>query len=155
MNYRTHKSGAREVFAPAAYKAITNPRAEIATCGECGRSWDDAFASGVTPAPSGRCPFEYQHKTRRAVPVAHAQQISRNALRMLHASRVGRGIVAEQMPAAEQHRVEIELTALAQLAAECGAYLSVRDAGQGHDSATDYAVKKLRAVRKALGFTYP
>lgn len=32
-----------------------------ATCGECGRSWDDGIVTSVTPAPSGRCPFEYAH----------------------------------------------------------------------------------------------
>lgn len=31
------------------------------TCGTCGRSWDDAIATGWTPAPAGRCPFEYFH----------------------------------------------------------------------------------------------
>lgn len=61
MNYRTHKSGAREVFAAAAYSAL-HPGARVATCGTCGRSWDDGFCSGVTPTPAGRCPFEYQHK---------------------------------------------------------------------------------------------
>lgn len=32
-----------------------------ATCGTCGRSWDDATPTGWTPAPSGRCPFEEFH----------------------------------------------------------------------------------------------
>jgi len=36
-------------------------RVEIATCGTCGRSWNDAAVSSMTPAPSGRCPFEYEH----------------------------------------------------------------------------------------------
>jgi len=31
-------------------------------CGHCGRIWDDAIVTGSTPAPSGRCPFEYEHK---------------------------------------------------------------------------------------------
>lgn len=31
------------------------------TCGTCGRSWDDAVVTGMTPTPSGRCPFEYYH----------------------------------------------------------------------------------------------
>lgn len=35
----------------------------LATCGECGRSWDDGIVTGWTPAPSGRCPFEYYHAT--------------------------------------------------------------------------------------------
>ena len=32
-----------------------------ATCGTCGLSWDDAIPTSLTPAPSGRCPFEYFH----------------------------------------------------------------------------------------------
>ena len=35
---------------------------DIATCGTCGRSWNDASVSDVTPAPSARCPFEYDHE---------------------------------------------------------------------------------------------
>lgn len=31
------------------------------TCGTCGRSWDDAIITGITPAPSARCPFEPFH----------------------------------------------------------------------------------------------
>lgn len=33
-----------------------------ATCGTCGRSWDDGKVTGMTPAPSGRCPFESFHE---------------------------------------------------------------------------------------------
>lgn len=31
----------------------------FATCGTCKRSWDDTKSTGLTPTPSGRCPFEY------------------------------------------------------------------------------------------------
>ena len=31
------------------------------TDGICGRTWDDAIITSMTPAPSGRCPFEYFH----------------------------------------------------------------------------------------------
>lgn len=31
------------------------------TCGTCHRSWDDTISTSWTPAPSGRCPFEYFH----------------------------------------------------------------------------------------------
>lgn len=34
---------------------------DIATCGTCGQSWNDALITGRTPAPSGRCPYEYIH----------------------------------------------------------------------------------------------
>lgn len=35
-----------------------NPRHDYATCGECGRTWDDALITSLTPAPAGRCPFD-------------------------------------------------------------------------------------------------
>jgi len=35
---------------------------DMATCGSCGRSWNDALMTSWTPAPSGRCPFEYWHR---------------------------------------------------------------------------------------------
>jgi hypothetical protein len=37
-----------------------HPRA-IAQCGTCGRWWDDDASTELTPAPAGRCPFEYWH----------------------------------------------------------------------------------------------
>ena len=36
-------------------------RFDYATCGTCGRTWDDSIITGMTPAPSARCPFEYFH----------------------------------------------------------------------------------------------
>lgn len=32
-----------------------------ATCGSCGRSWDDSISTAWTPVPSARCPFEGFH----------------------------------------------------------------------------------------------
>lgn len=34
---------------------------DLAQCGTCGRYWDDGISTGITPVPSGRCPFEYFH----------------------------------------------------------------------------------------------
>jgi hypothetical protein len=34
---------------------------DIATCGNCGTSWNDALITGRTPAPSARCPYEQIH----------------------------------------------------------------------------------------------
>jgi hypothetical protein len=39
-----------------------NEIVNVATCGTCGRSWNDAAISSWTPAPSARCPFEYDHE---------------------------------------------------------------------------------------------
>lgn len=38
------------------------PSEDKATCGICGLSWDDAIITSMTPAPAGRCPFEYFHE---------------------------------------------------------------------------------------------
>jgi len=47
--------------AEPSYDDDGNEIMDIATCGTCGRSWNDAAVSSWTPAPSGRCPFEYEH----------------------------------------------------------------------------------------------
>lgn len=52
---RTDNRGVVEVLDRAAYGPI------VATCGTCGRSWDDAVVTGWTPAPMARCPFEDEH----------------------------------------------------------------------------------------------
>lgn len=45
------------------YVAPWKPAPEsFVRCGACGRAWDDDKPTGWTPAPSGRCPFEYWHK---------------------------------------------------------------------------------------------
>jgi len=37
--------------------------AHTATCGVCGLSWNDTTVTSMTPVPSGRCPFEFFHRT--------------------------------------------------------------------------------------------
>lgn len=39
-----------------------------ATCGYCHRSWDESVATALTPPPSGRCPFEYDHDHEAPAP---------------------------------------------------------------------------------------
>jgi len=41
--------------------AIPEQPYTVATCGTCGRSWDDALVTSYTPAPAARCPFEAFH----------------------------------------------------------------------------------------------
>lgn len=53
--YRYYK-GVRYV---APWKAAPS---NFTRCGSCGRAWDDDKPTGLTPAPSGRCPFEYMHR---------------------------------------------------------------------------------------------
>jgi hypothetical protein len=36
----------------------------MAECGTCGFVWNDARISGITPAPSARCPVEDEHEER-------------------------------------------------------------------------------------------
>jgi len=35
--------------------------ADWCQCGTCERWWDDSLITSMTPAPSARCPFEYDH----------------------------------------------------------------------------------------------
>lgn len=37
-------------------------RRNVARCGSCGFTWDDSKATDLTPAPSARCPNEYNHE---------------------------------------------------------------------------------------------
>lgn len=37
------------------------PVTVMATCGACGRSWNDALITSMTPVPAGRCPYESEH----------------------------------------------------------------------------------------------
>jgi hypothetical protein len=43
------------------YDSDGDPVVAMATCGACGRRWNDALITSMTPAPSARCPFEYDH----------------------------------------------------------------------------------------------
>lgn len=38
------------------------PAEDPVQCNTCGLSWDDALVTGLTPAPSARCPFEPFHE---------------------------------------------------------------------------------------------
>ncbi len=38
-----------------------DPATDRMLCEACGREWDDAIATGWTPVPAARCPFEYFH----------------------------------------------------------------------------------------------
>lgn len=49
--------------------SVVDQRPGIATCGNCGRSWDDTLSTTWTPAPAGRCPFEYMRKLPRRMRV--------------------------------------------------------------------------------------
>ena len=57
-----------------------NPKIDLATCGTCGRTWNDAAQTEYTPAPSGRCPFEYFHKPERSKPSIDKTPIMLEAL---------------------------------------------------------------------------
>lgn len=58
-------TGVVEVFDADAYLR-EHPNADVASCGACGRSWDDAVSTAWTPTPAARCPFEYEHETPEA-----------------------------------------------------------------------------------------
>lgn len=50
--------------ATSRYDDDGNEIVDVVTCGHCDRSWNDAAISSITPAPSARCPFEYEHEYR-------------------------------------------------------------------------------------------
>lgn len=60
IDSRADDRGVVEVFDADAYRKA-HPDAQVVTCGGCGRSWDDSVVTAYTPAPSARCPFEYDH----------------------------------------------------------------------------------------------
>lgn len=70
-------------------------RRELAQCGTCERYWDDGMVTGMTPVPSGRCPFEYYHgkpSPRQGNSAAPAGQVSLTAAErqaLLEAVRIG------------------------------------------------------------------
>ncbi len=63
VQYLRDKGGAdsvREGFAGDVY-VVPFSADTVTECGTCGRMWDDAISTSVTPVPAGRCPFEYDH----------------------------------------------------------------------------------------------
>lgn len=67
-SFRTHPHGPRQVFRPDDYvkreEAAGREQVarQLATCGTCRKTWDDGHATGCTPAPAARCPFESTHR---------------------------------------------------------------------------------------------
>ncbi len=53
------------------------------TCGHCGLSWDDAISTSMTPAPAGRCPFEYFHTRSRSEGAQNIVTVLRAALNIV------------------------------------------------------------------------
>ena len=51
-----------------------NTRVDLVTCGTCGLTWNDALISTWTPAPSGRCPYEYIHDEIAELKRLHASK---------------------------------------------------------------------------------
>ena len=57
-----HPNGVVEIHGiETEYELNKHGDRNLAMCGSCGRVWDDSVSSDVTPVPSGRCPFEYDH----------------------------------------------------------------------------------------------
>lgn len=72
-NVYTIESAKREIAEQQMLLASGDPQyddngnviVETCICGECGLSWNDALITSWTPAPSARCPFEYEHEAVR------------------------------------------------------------------------------------------
>lgn len=77
---KEHKNGAIELTAD---EAARTPGA--AQCGTCKRWWDDSRSTAVTPAPSGRCPFEYEHAPEPERPTLPPVPLFRALARALQA----------------------------------------------------------------------
>lgn len=61
-----HRYIAPDPDVPAGWPVVALPQDypdanTLATCGTCGRSWDDDIITSMTPAPGARCPFEPFH----------------------------------------------------------------------------------------------
>lgn len=60
-SYRTDSRGVVRILDATRY-VNAHPDADVCRCGSCGRTWDDAVPTALTPAPSARCPYEDRHK---------------------------------------------------------------------------------------------
>lgn len=118
---------------PAGYPDATT----LATCGACGRSWDDDFITSMTPAPSGRCPFEPFHEDDDQADAEHAEAMHR-ALTARQAEPTGADIEtgrdlandAEQYGAESDARDVAHMIAQAIAAARAEGYQAGYDAGR-------------------------
>jgi len=70
----------------------------VATCGACGHSWNDAAVSAVTPTPAGRCPFEYDHELED-VEYADEEETGQLAVGVPGEQRAIPGLAKEGKPA--------------------------------------------------------
>lgn len=73
------------------------PIVTTATCGDCGLQWNDALVTSYTPAPSGRCPFEYVHPEVRELrkllnPNAVEPTISKSAAERIRRAAIRRAL---------------------------------------------------------------
>lgn len=82
-----------------------------------------------------------------------------NATRYLNKPPVDWDRCFSRMNSSEMMTLQDELGRIAQAAARMSAYLTMRGAAgcgdHGHVAAVKHSNKRIRAVRKALGYTYP
>jgi len=147
-------------FAVQPLKHGDNPPGK-ATCGHCGLSWDDDKVTSMTPAPSGRCPFETFHKYPEDKPVgrepqSHDDFADAAARHVLKKAPVDFDEIATNMTTEHRGEVTRELEAIAAGAAFAAAYFSARYGegcgDQGHDYAVKCANRAKRMTRKAFGY---
>jgi hypothetical protein len=149
-------------------RILGKPRApgvrEMATCGTCGRSWDDGKSTELTPVPSGRCPFEYAHAPEpKAKPARAARPPQSTADALLLVPLVDLRTRVDAMDAQQREAAERECAHLSQRAATLSAYIEhyalydgAHDASdKTHNAAVKHAQRVTTHVRKALGYSYP
>ena len=61
LAFQTDERGV-EYIEDADYETLSSLPSGWALCGHCGTAWNDDKSTSVTPTPSGRCPFEYDHQ---------------------------------------------------------------------------------------------
>jgi hypothetical protein len=59
---------------------------DVVKCLDCGLSWNDALVTERTPAPAGRCPYEYEHAEIRELAWLKARQTIARQARAIRAA---------------------------------------------------------------------
>lgn len=77
------------------------------------------------------------------------------AIHAMSLPRTGLGDFYESLSAGDAARVNSLLSSYAQAAAQAEGYFSARTSGATDERAESYCIRRLRQVRRAMGFTHP
>jgi hypothetical protein len=123
--------------------------ADRATCGACGRSWDNAASTSYTPAPSGRCPFEAFHAptVEPGEEAGHGMELTVAEVRRTTAlpAQVTDADIADAIQEAEMGDSEVFERSLARLDEAWGSLLS--DVGGFAERLADRRTRRAQKAR--------